>query len=80
MMMMMNFSEVAENLGCNQHFSLALFWLFLSGVIFSFANAVLVSLNLVGAAETTVEIIAVSTLKCKQTLSRTHSLNVIKPL
>lgn len=30
------------------------------GIIFSFANAVLVSLNLVGAAETTVEIVKVS--------------------
>lgn len=30
------------------------------GIIFSFANAVLVSLNLVGAAETTVEILAVN--------------------
>ena len=72
-MMMMIFSEVAKNLGCNHDFSLALFLAFFSGVIFSFANAVLVSLNLVGAAETTVEIIAVSTVKCKQKLSRTHT-------
>lgn len=36
--------------------------IFLLGVIFSFANAVLVSLNLVGAAETTVDILAVSLL------------------